>query len=567
MKTEQSRTAIYARVSSDRQAEEGTIESQVADLRERVQQDGYVLEEELCFLDDGYSGETLWRPALDRLRDVAYAGALDRLYVHCPDRLAREYAYQVLLVDEFKRCAVDVVFLNRAIGDSPEDKLLLQVQGVIAEYERAKIMERCRRGKRHAARRGFVNVLSGAPYGYRYVSKQETGGQAHYEVLLEEARVVRQVFEWMGQEGISLGEIRRRLHDQGIKTRTGKEWWDRATLVGMLKNPAYKGSAGFGKTRVGERRRRLRPLRGRPSQSRKTYSTYDTTPDQQERIPVPALVSEALFEAAAEQLAENKKRCRARKRGARYLLQGLVQCPCCEYAYYGKPVSKKANKGTTVQYAYYRCIGADAYRFGGQRVCSNRQVRTDLLDNAVWEDVCGLLRDPKRLAEEYERRLQDHTTKCGEATKQLTSQIQKTKRTVARLIDAYEDGLLSKEEFEPRIRGSKERLSRLEAEASAAADEEVKRVELRVVIGHLEEFASRIREGLESPDWITKREIIRSLVKRIEVGPEEVRIVYKVGQVPFVQGPASGASSQHCCRRGFAALGEHCAESPGLATA
>ena len=98
MKTEHLRTAIYARVSSDRQAEEGTIESQVADLRERVQQDGHVLEEELCFLDDGYSGETLWRPALDRLRDVAYAGALDRVYVHCPDRLAREYAYQVLLM-------------------------------------------------------------------------------------------------------------------------------------------------------------------------------------------------------------------------------------------------------------------------------------------------------------------------------------------------------------------------------------------------------------------------------------------------------------------------------------
>ena len=200
-----------------------------------------LLGEEFCFLDDGYSGETLLRPALERLRDVAFAGVLDRIYIHSPDRLARKYAYQVLLVDEFRGCGVDVVFLNRAIGDTPEDNLLLQVQGMIAEYERAKIMERSRRGKRHAARRGSVNVLGGAPYGYRYVCKQEAGGQAYYQVVLEEARVVRQVFDWVGRDGVSMGEVRRRLHAQGTKTQTGKEWWDRSTIWGMLKNTAYIG--------------------------------------------------------------------------------------------------------------------------------------------------------------------------------------------------------------------------------------------------------------------------------------------------------------------------------------
>jgi site-specific DNA recombinase len=130
------------------------------------------------FLDDGYSGATLVRPALERLRDAAVAGVLDRLYVHAPDRLARKYAYQVLLVEEFGRCGVEVVFLNRELGRSPEDDLLLQVQGMMAEYERAKIIERHRRGKLHAARLGSVNVLSGAPYGYRYVTKHDGGGQA-----------------------------------------------------------------------------------------------------------------------------------------------------------------------------------------------------------------------------------------------------------------------------------------------------------------------------------------------------------------------------------------------------
>ena len=148
--------ALYARVSSAQQADAHTVASQVAALRERVAADGLTVSEAMQFLDEGYSGATLVRPALERLRDVVAAGSVDRLYVHSPDRLARKYAYQVLLVDEFRRAGVEVIFLNRALGHSPEDDLLLQVQGMIAEYERAKIIERHRRGKRHAAHVGAV---------------------------------------------------------------------------------------------------------------------------------------------------------------------------------------------------------------------------------------------------------------------------------------------------------------------------------------------------------------------------------------------------------------------------
>src|SRR5438270_9472660 len=182
--------ALYARVSSEQQAEAQTIASQVAALRERLAAEGLTVSEAMQFLDEGYSGAAVVRPALERLRDVIAAGAIDRLYVHSPDRLARKYAYQVLLVEEFRRAEVEVIFLNRALGQSPEDDLLLQVPGMIAEYERAKIIERHRRGKRHAARSGVVNVLSGAPYGYRYVSKYAGGGQARYDIVPEEARVV-----------------------------------------------------------------------------------------------------------------------------------------------------------------------------------------------------------------------------------------------------------------------------------------------------------------------------------------------------------------------------------------
>lgn len=161
------------------------------------------------------------------------AGSVDRLSIHAPDRLARTYAYQVLLVDECRRAGVEVVFLNRALGQSPEDDLLLQVQGMIAEYERAKIIERHRRGKRHAARAGAVNVLSGAPYGYRYVSKYEGGGQARYDIIPDEARLVRQVFDWVGRDRLTIGEVCRRLTRAGEVTRTGKRVWDRSVVWGM----------------------------------------------------------------------------------------------------------------------------------------------------------------------------------------------------------------------------------------------------------------------------------------------------------------------------------------------
>jgi site-specific DNA recombinase len=169
MNADNLQVAIYARVSSEQQVSAHTIESQLSTLAEKVKADGGILQPDLQFIDEGYSGATLMRPALERLRDLAAAGSIDRLYIHSPDRLARKYAYQVLLLDEFQKASVEIVFLNRALGDSPEDDLLLQVQGMVAEYERAKILERSRRGKRHAAHTGSINPLSGAPYGYHYI--------------------------------------------------------------------------------------------------------------------------------------------------------------------------------------------------------------------------------------------------------------------------------------------------------------------------------------------------------------------------------------------------------------
>lgn len=203
--------ALYARVSSEQQAQASTIDSQLAALRQRIDKDGAVLIPDHEFVDAGYSGSTLIRPALERLRDAVAGGEVERVYVYAPDRLARKYAYQVMLVDEFQRAGIELVFLNREIGQSPEDELLLQMQGMIAEYERAQMLERSRRGKRHKAQQGSVNVLCGAPYGYRYITIAEGGGEARYEVDDEQAPVVRQIFDWVGRERLSIGDVQRRL--------------------------------------------------------------------------------------------------------------------------------------------------------------------------------------------------------------------------------------------------------------------------------------------------------------------------------------------------------------------
>src|SRR5438874_2452799 len=241
------RAAVYARASSDQLP----VANQLTALRVHVLEDELRVPTEREFLDDGYSGAALVRPALERLRDLIAAGGIDRLYVHSPDRLARRYAYQALLLDEFQSAGVEVVFINRALGQSPEDELLLQVQGMVAEYERAKILERSRRGKRHGAQVGMVSVLGGAPYGYRYIKKDEGGGAARFEIVLDEARVVRQVFQWVSQERATIGEVARRLTAAKEHTRTGKTVWDRTTVWDMLKNPAYMGMAAFGKTQAG----------------------------------------------------------------------------------------------------------------------------------------------------------------------------------------------------------------------------------------------------------------------------------------------------------------------------
>jgi site-specific DNA recombinase len=526
--------AIYARVSSDRQARDNTIASQLAALRERVTQDGCTCSDTLCFADDGCSGSTLQRPELERLRDAAANGLFDRLYVLAPDRLARRQAHQALLLDELQRGGVAVVFLNRAIGASAEDELLVQVQGVIAEYERAKIQERSRRGKRHAAQCGAVSVFSKAPYGYGYIAKTSTT-PARLAIVADEATVVQSIFAWVAHERCSIREVCRRLKKQRILTRGGRRDWEPATVRGMLRNPAYIGQAAYGKTGVGERRPRLRPQRGRPEVPRRPGVSYAKPPEEWIRVAVPPVISAELFAAVAEQLRENRRRHRARQSGAGHLLQGLVVCQNCGYACYGQSAQSSAGRA----YGYYRCIGTDRRRSDGQRLCPMPTVPLPALETAVWDDVNALLRDPSRIQAEYERRVHEQPAPSPQR-EQLEQRWQHTKRGFDRLVDAYRDGLLDKAEFEPRARSAKQRLSELESEVKLIAERETQDQKVKEVIERLEQFAKHVHHSLDAADTTVRRDLIRALVKRVEVGSNEVRVVYRIDLRPFDQGPGRG---------------------------
>ena len=281
---------------------------------------------------------------------------------------------------------------------SAEDQLLVQFQGMIAEYERAQILERSRRGKRHRARCGEVSVLSGAPYGYRYIRKTDEA-PASYVVIDAEARVVQRVYEMYTVEALSIGEIARRLNAEGIPTRKHSARWERSVVWAMLRNPAYRGAACFGKTRVAGRIRVTRALRRRGGIVSSNSVGHERAPEEWIEIAVPALVSEDSFARAQELLHENKIRSR-RRTISPSVVQGLVSCQKCGYAFSRTSTSTSARK-----LHYYKCIGSDSWRKLGGPVCDNRMVRQDLLDQIVWTEVIRLLEDPTLIQQELDRRL------------------------------------------------------------------------------------------------------------------------------------------------------------------
>ncbi|MGD0659469.1 MAG: recombinase family protein [Syntrophorhabdales bacterium] len=521
--------ALYARVSSEKQKEEQTIGSQTEALKEYAQTNGYTVLPEWIFQDEGYSGAILRRPDLERLRDLAAEGQIETILVYSPDRLSRKYAYQVLLMEEFARQGVETVFVKSPPATTPEEQLLVQFQGMIAEYERAQIAERTRRGKRYRARNGSINVLCGAPYGYRYVKKSETSA-AYYDVIEEEATTVRDVYQWYTEEGLSIGEIMRRLNTRGIETRQGKSLWDRSVVWAMLRNPAYKGVACFGKTEHAERTKTTRPLRTRGGFSPRNSCSHERPREDWIEIPVPPLVNEATFSLAEERLERNKQFSR-RHTKVPTLLQGLLVCSECGYAFY-----RTTTRTSKRKLYYYRCLGSDDYRYPNGRRCTNRPIRQDYLDELVWKQVMRLFEDPDLIGNEINRRVQEarNSSPARVRKETLAKEIARVKNGIDRLLDAYQDGLLQLPELRTRVSGLRKKDSALTSELqsmeSRMVDEETY---LRLVNG-IDDFLSRIRTSAESLNVVDRQKILRLIVKEILVGTGTVTIKHSI---PITSGP------------------------------
>jgi site-specific DNA recombinase len=527
------RCALYARVSTERQAHAGTIESQISALEARIQADGLPLERVLRYLDNGSSGSRLHRPALDRLRDASAAGLLDRLYVLEPDRLARTYAHQWVLQEEFRAAGVEIIWVQHPPAATPEEELLVQIQGSVAQYERTKILERCRRGRRHAAQQGQLHALCVAPYGYRYVTKAEGDGQARYEIDLTEARVVRHIFAWVAEERCSTVEVVKRLAAAGIPTRTGKARWQRPTVHALLTNPAYRGEAAFGRTRsVPERA-------GQAGRSREPVPAEEWI-----LLPVPPLVSSDLFAAAAARLADEQRRVQPATEG--YLLTGLVRCGGCGTACVGRRTWKDRPSGR-LAYRYYRCQGADRRRWGGERRCQYRGVPMEAVDAGVWQEVCRLLAEPDRVLTEYQRRLAG--ADCGTQHQELSEierQLRQFARMRERLIELYTEDLITKAEVTTRLQRLEARLTQVREQREAVQHLLEQEADLRLVIGRLEDFAATVAQGLEAAPFSLRRHLITTLVKRVELEPETVRVVFRLAPGPA---PPSSASLHFCTNR------------------
>jgi site-specific DNA recombinase len=515
--------AIYARVSSDRQKEDQTIASQTASLIEHSQQESYTVPAEWIFQDEGYSGATLIRPGLEKVRDLAAEGQIECVLIYSPDRLSRKYAYQVLLVEEFARHGVEIIFIKSPRASTPEDQLLLQFQGMIAEYERAQIAERTRRGKRYKAKAGSVNVLSGAPYGFRYIKKTETSS-AYYEILEQEAEVVYKVFELYTESWFSIGGVVRWLNDQEIPTRKRISRWERSTVWGMLRNPAYVGRACFGKTESVPRQRVTRPLRQRGGYSPRCSSNRERPKQEWIEIPVPALIDEETFALAAERLEQNK-RFSARRTIEPTLLTGMLVCGECGYAYY-----RTSTRTSHRKLYYYRCLGSDDYRYTNGRICQSKPIRQDYLDGVIWKQVVELLEDPALIRHEIQRRLQEiqDSNPTQKRKEVIGREIARQQKGIEKLLDAYQEGLLELDELRSRMPHLRKRSEALQSELRSLEATAVDQKTFLRLAENIESFLVRLRSTADTLDVIERQKILRLVVKEILVHKEAIKIRHSI---------------------------------------
>ena len=463
------------------------------------------------------------RPGLERVRDLSAEGQIQAVLVYNPDRLSRNYAYQIVLMDEFSSCGVEVIFMNSPKAETPEQALLLQFQGMIAEYERAMIKERSRRGKRFKAKSGEVSVLCGAPYGYNYIKKTEETA-AYYEINQAEALVVKEVYRLYSEDFLSIGGITRKLNAQKIPTKKRISKWERSTVWGMLRNPAYCGKACYGKTEQTERQRITKPFRAKGGYVVQNGCHREKPREEWIEIPVPALVSQSTFDIVQERLKHNKLHSQ-RNTKVITLLQGMMVCSECGYSLYRTHTTTSAKK----KIYYYRCFGSAAYRFEGIRKCNCRPVRQDYLDKLVWDQVVSLLGDPGLIQTEVEKRV-EQTKKASPIVHQkatIEKQRRKLSQSMDKLLDAYQEGLIPISELRKRMPALQKRVKTVDKELENLKIHELA-LDQRLQLLDVQSFTDQLDRNIHHLDIKERRKILRLLVKEVVVGDNIIDIKHSI---------------------------------------
>ena len=515
------RVALYARVSTARQEQEQTIGSQLAALKAAAAHAEVVVSDEHQYVDDGYSGSRLDRPALDRLRDAAADGLLDVVFVHCPDRLARNFVHQQILVEELQKRGVEVHFVERPIGERAEDRLLMQMQGVIAEYERAKIVERTRRGKLHKVKTGQLLPFTSAPYGYAIVRSPQA---PHGAVVVDEvqAQHVRAMFRWARDEELSVLGIAKRLNQLGVHPPHAA-LWGTTTVWRMLTNPVYAGHAYYGKREVVE------PRKPKPGAYRKALksSTARRPRDQWLEQTVPAIVDDVLAKQVCEGMA---RRCRLASRNVKhdYLLRALVTCGHCGLR---MSASRTDVQGAKYRYFYYSCRGHKQPEETCRTTrCKAPGIRAELLDAAAWDALVSWIKSPEILREQvsaWKDSRQSHAERAQDV-RRVDKTLRHLDSQIARLVDAYQVGAVTVDELKAR----RERLSTLRDAAHVRQQqlraEDLSHDRIQDLADDIAAFAATLTDGIDGLDFAGRQCLVQLLVERVVVKDDQVMIEHVV---------------------------------------
>ena len=514
------RAALYARVSTAQQEEQGTIDSQVAALRERIVQDGCHLDPAHEFTDDGISGTYLARPGLDRLRDLASERAFDVVYVLSPDRLARRYAHQCVVLEELARWGMEVAFLNHPSGsDRPEDRMLVQILGVLAEYEREVIRDRLRRGKLYRARQGQVLTITPA-YGYRYVPLNQPGG-GRWETYEPEAAIVRHMYHWCVEECLSTHAICRRLNGEEdgyarVPPRKAQRW-SFTTVNTILRRPAYRGTTYYNRTAKDPTRTIGQPkTQGRGL--RTANCRIERNRDEWIPIGVPPIIALTLWEQAQVQLDMNKRFAPRNNKRHFYLLRGLLVCGEC-----GRTLAGRSYADGAVR---YYCTNQDHGRSLAQP-CPCRPVDGSVIEPLIWQAVTELLADPQLILDYYLAR-QDESAITPHELKRVRQELSQIEKQKGRLLDAYQGGVIELDELETRrqvLAEHRQALQQRLADLEQLARQQARQDALR---SDVVRFCEKIRSVLQSPTPEEQQQVLRLVVDHILVGKDQLTIKHIV---------------------------------------